>query len=106
MSNPIHIVSAVEGKIEMRLQDNTILPLTDDPKMIALAVGCHGVEGWFTTSMDFADEHGFARPNAARELFAQGMKLAAEHENVDLPDLHPDQLRAARMLVVETRDEL
>ena len=79
MSNPIHIVSAVEGKIEMRLQDNTILPLTDDPKMIALAVGCHGVEGYFSSTMDFAHENGFARPNAARSLFEQGMANAAEH---------------------------
>ena len=79
MANPIHIVSAKEGKIEMRLEDNTVLPLTDDPKMLALAVGCHGVEGYFTSSMDFADEYGFARPNAARSLFEQGMAIAAEH---------------------------
>jgi hypothetical protein len=64
MKNPIHIVSAKEGKIEMRLEDNTVLPLTDDPKMIALAVGCNG----------------FARPNAARNLFEQGMAIAAAHE--------------------------
>ena len=79
MANPIHIVSAKDGKIEMRLEDNTVLPLTDDPKMIALAVGCHGVEGYFTSSMDFADQYGFARPNAARQLFEQGMAIAAEH---------------------------
>ena len=28
MKNPIHIVSAKEGKIEMRLEDNTVLPLS------------------------------------------------------------------------------
>ena len=80
MKNPIHIVSAKEGKIEMRLKNNTVLPLTDDPKMIALAVGCHGVEGYFSSSMDFAHENGFARPNAARNLFEQGMAIAAAHE--------------------------
>ena len=81
MANPIHIVSAKDGKIEMRLEDDTVLPLTDDPKMIALAVGCHGVEGYFTSSMDFANEYGFARPNSARHLFEQGMAIAAAHEN-------------------------
>lgn len=80
MKNPIHIVSAKDGKIEMRLKNDTVLPLTNDPKMIALAVGCHGVEGYFTSSMDFADEYGFARPNAARSLFEQGMAIAAAHE--------------------------
>ena len=80
MKNRIHIVSAKDGKIEMRLKDDTVLPLTDDPKMIALAVGCHGVEGYFTSSMDFAHEHGFARPNAARNLFEQGLAIAAAHE--------------------------
>ena len=80
MKNPIHIVSAKEGKIEMRLEDNTVLTLTDDPKMIALAIGCHGVEGYFSSTMDFAHENGFARPNAARNLFEQGMAIAAAHE--------------------------
>lgn len=80
MKNPIHIVSAKEGKIEMRLKNNTVLPLTDDPKMIALAVGCHGVEGYFSSSMDFAHENGFEQPNAARNLFEQGMAIAAAHE--------------------------
>ena len=80
MKNPIHIVSAKKGKIEMRLADNTVLPLTDDPKMIALAVGCHGVEGYFSSTMDFAHENGFAQPNAARNLFEQGMAIAAAHE--------------------------
>ena len=87
MSNPIHIVSAVEGKIEMRLQDNTILPLTADPKMIALAVGCHGVDGYFTSSVDFCTEYGFAENGAARRLFEAGQAIAAEHENINLLEL-------------------
>lgn len=78
MANKIEFVSAREGKIEMRLRDGTILPLTDDPKMIALAVGCHGAEGYFTSSMDFASEHGFASNDQAKELWDQGMWLYFE----------------------------
>ena len=87
MKNPIEFVSAKNGKIEMRLKDSTILPLTDDPKMIALAVGSHCLEGYLTSSMDFANEHGFPRPNSARHLFEQGMAVAAEHENINLLEL-------------------
>ena len=78
MSNKIEFVSEREGKIEMFLQDGTALPLTDDPKIIASAVDCHGAEGYFTSSMDFASEYGFASNELAKELWDKGMWLYFE----------------------------
>lgn len=77
MKNPIEFVSAKDGKLEMILRDGTELPLTDDVELIALAVGSHGLEGYLTSSMDFADEYGFARPRGARDLFERAMAIHA-----------------------------
>ena len=79
MKNPIEFVSAKDGKLEMILRDGTELPLTDDVNLIALAVGSHGLEGYLTSSMDFADQYGFARPRSARDLLERAMAI---HANV------------------------
>lgn len=77
MKNPIEFVSAKDGKLEMILRDGTKLPLTDDVNLIALAVGSHGLEGYLTSSMDFADQYGFARPRGARDLLERAMAIHA-----------------------------
>jgi hypothetical protein len=78
MKNPIEFVSAKDGKLEMVLRDGTELPLTDDVNLIALAVGSHGLEGYLTSSMDFADQYGFARPRGARDLLERAMAIHAD----------------------------
>lgn len=80
MKNPIEFVSAVDGKLEMILCDGTKLPLTDDVNLIALAIGSHGLEGYLTSSMDFADEYGFAHPHSARDLLERAIAIHAEVE--------------------------
>lgn len=80
MKNPIVFVSAEDGKLEMILKDGTKLPLTDDANLIALAVGSHGLEGYLSSSMDFADEYGFARPRSARDLLERAMAIHADVE--------------------------
>lgn len=77
MKNPIEFVSAKDGKLEMILRDGTQLPLTDDVNLIALAVGSHGLEGYLTSSMDYANEHGFPRPRSARDLLERAMAIVA-----------------------------
>lgn len=72
MRKPIYFVNAVDGMIEMTLEDGTKLPLTDDPKTIAVAIAAHGVSGYFGSSMDFADDYGFENGGDARALWKKG----------------------------------
>jgi hypothetical protein len=79
MKNPIERVEAVDGKIEMILRDGTVLPLTDDPKMIALAIGCYGNQAYFGSSMDHADECDFESSWDAKILWGKAVII---YENV------------------------
>lgn len=75
-NDPINFLSANEGQLELHTKEG-LTYMTDKVETIAKILTNHGVPVSVNTSssMDFADEYGFANWNGAQKLWASALEL-------------------------------
>ena len=77
----IEFVSADEGFLELSTQYGDVVARVNTAESVAKVVEMYGYNGgYYSSSMDFADEYGFATPSAAKELFEAGVELAQNND--------------------------
>jgi hypothetical protein len=74
----IRFVAASEGKIELVGNDHSVIVASNDVNTLAETIRSVGFDSngaYFTSSMDFADEYGFASYGDATALFERAVAL-------------------------------
>ena len=80
----IEFIAAENGGVEFY---DGLVGFAKTAQMVAYILQTHGMEeAWMSSSMDFANEYGFATAEGAKELLQEGIDLynAADHANCKL----------------------
>lgn len=83
----IEFISAENGGVEFYDGNHGLIGFAKTAQMVAYIIQTHGMEeAWMSSSMDFANEYGFATAGGAKELLNEGIELynAADHANCKL----------------------
>ena len=81
-SNEIRFISAFEGGIELFSDPGIKIGYAKEPKKLAELIKIFGIgdECYTSSSMDFADEEGFATQDGARILWEQALNVILNTE--------------------------
>lgn len=83
----IQFIGAENGGVEFYDANHGLVGFAKTAQMVAYILQTHGMnEAWMSSSMDFANEYGFATAQGAKELLNEGIELynACDHANCTL----------------------
>ena len=79
----IEFISAENGGVEFYDGNHGLVGFATSAQMVAYIIQTHGMdEAWMSSSMDFADEYGFATADGAKVLLQEGIDLYNQVEEL------------------------